>query len=479
MPLPILPISTVRVTIALALAYAVLGGAGLMLGSPPSFASPIFPAAGLALAVVLVYGLRAVPGVALGDFSLMLAYAGLNGGFNETSLAVAALGAAGAAARAWAGYWFIRRWQGENWRLMERERDIALFLVLGGLVSALVAASISVPGLLLLHVIAPAEVPYTWWTWYIGDALGIMLFAPLSLCFLLAQNDIWRDRRRRIVLPTLLALSIFSAISYTAIEWQKHNTSDHLNADGNVIAARISDRLTRHREILVSLRNFVEATPALTFDKFQQFTSYGLQENAEISAFSLNDMVTAGARPQLGPVRFVVPLIIHHAVVGHDYFSEPVRRQAIDSAMVSRSLSMTAPIPQLDEVGQRLVVNAFYPFYSINDANNPGWREAKGFVGEVIYLDAMINDATRGVVNHDLVIQLRDVTDPLKKTIFYQTGKPGNDFTTFSASDVAWTNTFAAANRQWELALVPNKAFDAQLRPWGAWALGAAGLFSA
>ena len=59
------PVSTARLNLALALGYAVLGGAGLMLGSPPSFATPIFPAAGLGLAVVLVYGMRALPGAVL------------------------------------------------------------------------------------------------------------------------------------------------------------------------------------------------------------------------------------------------------------------------------------------------------------------------------------------------------------------------------------------------------------------------------
>ena len=51
-----------RVVALLALGYLVLGMAGLLLAIPPGYASPVFPAAGLALACVLRFGWRALPG---------------------------------------------------------------------------------------------------------------------------------------------------------------------------------------------------------------------------------------------------------------------------------------------------------------------------------------------------------------------------------------------------------------------------------
>ena len=506
------PVSTTRLNLALALGYAVLGGAGLMLGSPPSFATPIFPAAGLALAVVLVYGLRALPGAALGDFLLMLAFAWLRGGLNEDALAVAALSGLGAAARAGAGYWLIRRWQRDTWRVLEREQDALRFVVLGGLVSGLVSASICVPGLLLLHSIVPAEALDTWWAWYIGDALGIMLVTPLSLCFLLVRHDIWRDRCRRIGWPTLLALGIFSAVFYASTQWEKRTSAERLQADGLMIAHQISDRLSKHREIMLALRSFVEATPSLSLDKFQKFTRFGLRENTDIVAFSLNDlvrapdrtayetqmnalvpsrkfviteldaqgkMVLAATRSEHVATRFAVPMMIHHGVLGYDQLSEPLLRQALDSATTSRELVLSAPLWQRDETGQRLVVQAFHPVYRINDATSEGSREPMAFVGEVLDIDALIKTATRGFVATGLLIQLRDATDPLKKTVFFQSNKEGQDFTNFDASEIAWTTTWTAGNRQWELALVPEKSYLTQILPWNARAVGVAGLLFA
>ena len=49
-----------------ALAYALAGVLSLLLAIPPGYASPLYPAAGIALASVLVFGRRMLPAVWLG-----------------------------------------------------------------------------------------------------------------------------------------------------------------------------------------------------------------------------------------------------------------------------------------------------------------------------------------------------------------------------------------------------------------------------
>jgi len=51
----------------LALAYFVSAEIGLLLAVPPGYATPIFPAAGVALAGLLIFGYRLWPGIFIGS----------------------------------------------------------------------------------------------------------------------------------------------------------------------------------------------------------------------------------------------------------------------------------------------------------------------------------------------------------------------------------------------------------------------------
>ena len=53
-----------------AIGYALLGFLGLLLAIPPGYASPVFPAAGLALALILVSGYRLLPGIWIGSLEI-------------------------------------------------------------------------------------------------------------------------------------------------------------------------------------------------------------------------------------------------------------------------------------------------------------------------------------------------------------------------------------------------------------------------
>ena len=119
-------------TIRVALVYALLGAFSMLLAIAPGFASPVFPAAGVALACVLWMGRAGLVGAALGSLVLNLPHALLIGQPSGAAFAVGSLTAVGAALQAGAGAWLVRRSIGEGWRELTLERDALRFLVLGG-----------------------------------------------------------------------------------------------------------------------------------------------------------------------------------------------------------------------------------------------------------------------------------------------------------------------------------------------------------
>ena len=107
--------------------YFLSGVAGLQLGMLQGYASPLFPAAGWALAALLLYGARAAGsmGGRLPDEP------GCRGRqravWTASSGAIAALIAIGACVQAWLGSVLIRRRLGEAWQRLEQDAEILQF----------------------------------------------------------------------------------------------------------------------------------------------------------------------------------------------------------------------------------------------------------------------------------------------------------------------------------------------------------------
>ena len=489
-----------------ALAYVLLGAAGLTLVIPPGYASPVFPAAGLALAGVLWFGWRALVGVWLGSALLNLAHPWLSGSLNQTAMLVALVIATGATVQAAGGWWLVTRWQGAAWRRLEREQDALGLLLLGGVLAGVLSASIGVTGLAAGGLITRTQVAFTWWNWYVGDTLGVLVFAPLTLALLERTDPLWRERRRRLLLPMLLTLGLAMLAFYGAARWEQQTQANQVRADGEGIAQRISDRLITHREVLASLQHFIEATPDFSFAQFEQFTRLTLNDHPDIFALSFNDLVTDAERPAferrisdrspLGPyriterdaqrrlvraatrpdyvaVRYIVPIADNQPAVGYDINSEPIRRAAIERALATHTMAVTAPIRLVQEqrpgVGVlELLPVTIPPASGASEAPRPS-----GFAVAVIRIDALVNIATRGQVPAGLVFQVTDPQAPAGQELLFRSDAREADA---SPAVAQWGTGLRMGDRYWVLSVATTERYRQEHRPWLAWAVGVAGL---
>ena len=490
-----------------ALVYALLGAVSMLLAIAPGFASPVFPSAGVALACVLWMGRTGLVGSALGSLLFNLPHALLIGQLPATALAAGLITALGAALQAGVGAWLVRRSIGESWRELTRERDALRFLLHGGVLACLISASVGVTGLCGLGVIDPVEYAYAWWNWYVGDALGVIIFAPLALCFLDGRSTLWRERRRRFVVPMLLTLGLVGLAFFGASQWEQQIHKNRLQADGEGLAKAIADRLVTHREVLASLRNFIEqATPDFRFEQFEQFTRISLRDDPDISALSFNDLVQAaerpayeramgrlvpegtfriterdgarglvpaGARPEYVPVRYIVPLAPNRPAVGFDIASEPIRQDAIRRALASNAMAVTSPIQLVQDRRQRIGVLELLPVYGIRP-DGEGWRPL-GLAVSVVKVDEMIDIATRGQVPEGLAFQLSDSGAPAGHQVLYRS----EGMAAVADQPPGWQTTLRMGDRDWVLSVHAAKVYQRDHRVGMVWALGAAGLLLA
>jgi signal transduction histidine kinase len=165
---------------ALAAAYVIAARAGLKLNAVSGFATLVWPPSGMALAGLLIAGIRLWPGVFIGATvaniltgAPLLIAGGIGvGNTLEAVLAVYALLS-------------ILDFH----RSLDRVRDVMALIVLAALASTAVAATIGVTSLRLGHIVSAGQAGETWRAWWFGDMIGDLLVAPMILVWW------WRGQR--------------------------------------------------------------------------------------------------------------------------------------------------------------------------------------------------------------------------------------------------------------------------------------------
>jgi len=183
---------------------------GLELSVAHGVITPVWPPTGISLAALLVFGPRLWPAVALGAFA--------SNATSGVSLAVAAGISVGNTLEALVGVYLLRR-VGFR-RSLERVGDVLALATLGALVSTTVSATNGVLVLTLAN--SPNASPFgsAWRLWWLGDAMGDVLVAPLLLVWA-AQLSRKLPRSRFVEAAALLvALVAVSATVFLFGGWR-------------------------------------------------------------------------------------------------------------------------------------------------------------------------------------------------------------------------------------------------------------------
>jgi diguanylate cyclase (GGDEF)-like protein len=200
----------VRVAI-LAAAYTLTGIVGLSLAVPPGYATAVWPPSGIALAALMLWGPRVWPGIAIGSILVNVAVAMTTAGatFNLLGLVVAASIAAGSTVQALACAGALRRWVGLE-QLFASGPAMLLFTGIST-VACLVASSWGVATLSVAGVVSTGNFLDTWQTWWLGDVIGMIVFAPVFLA--------WRQSRQIAGKPQRLAelIAAFALLALSAV----------------------------------------------------------------------------------------------------------------------------------------------------------------------------------------------------------------------------------------------------------------------
>src|SRR5947209_4081784 len=174
--------------------YFIVGKLSLQLAFVHPSASPVWPPAGIALAALVVFGYRTWPAIFLGAFLVNVTTAGNIG----TSLCIAT----GNTLEAVCGAWLVNQFAGGT-RSFGRAHDVFKF-ALAVMVSAAVSPTFGVTSLAVGGLADWANYRAIWLTWWLGDATGALVVAPLLILWSIGPR--WRLNPKRHLEVGLLLL---------------------------------------------------------------------------------------------------------------------------------------------------------------------------------------------------------------------------------------------------------------------------------
>lgn len=485
----------------LALAYFIAGKLSLLLAIPPGFATPVWPAAGIAFAAVFLWGYRLLPAVFAGSFAINLFIASESGAdiFQLSSVLVASGIALGALVQAAVSVYLVKKFIGDD-AALENEKAVFYILIMGGCVGTLTNAIIGPLILLSAGIISHNDFTVSWYTWWIGDAIGVILFAPLILITTAKHTSF--IRKLTVAVPILIIFALAVVLFSFARNAEQQSLSEKFISIASHKADLLKDRMQVFQENLFPLKRHYLASDNVTRNEFSTFSRDSVSKYNAIQAFAwvprvafkqkssfekaahkdgytgfkireLKDgkLVAASKREFYYPVFYVEPLRSNIKAFGVDLGSEPIRKGALEQAMDQGKAIATKGLHLIQGPGKKKGFLIFDPVYHKNMPLNTleNRRKAlKGFTLGVFRIDLLVEGIFNKQSSRDLNLYVYDHGYGGAPEYLYGEKNAQSPFYHKVILDVA--------GRKWVLHFTPSKIFLQQQYGWQSWLVLIGGL---
>jgi diguanylate cyclase (GGDEF)-like protein/putative nucleotidyltransferase with HDIG domain len=185
--------------------YFAAAKAGFAIAFVHGTVSAVWPPTGVALALLLLRGPRMWPAIFIGEFASDL--------FNHSPALACLAFATGSTCEGLVGYGLLRRVRFSP--ALDRVRDVFALLVLAGMVSTIVSATVATATLLVSNEIGTSSLWSTWHVWWLGDFTGDVIVAPLLLVLASSLPRIPRGWRLAETAAFVVVLAVLAAIAHS------------------------------------------------------------------------------------------------------------------------------------------------------------------------------------------------------------------------------------------------------------------------
>lgn len=467
----------------------------MLMSADPVMATLFWPGAGVIMAALYLGGWRLLPGVYVGAAILNLSavYADVAFSFAEIPVLRFLLMGLPPTLQALTGAYLVRRFLGPATRL-ESLREVALFSVLAGPLSCLISPTLAVSILYSYGLISPVSMPLSWATWYVGDMLGVLVFAPVCVMIFNAAISV----RRKVLVAGPLVSIFFLVICafFYAIGHENSLRLDQLRTDANLIALTLKNDLDDSIHQLGSVRSLFYASDLVSRSEFEQFLKGAFDENPALYGVywaprveqanlkSFEDQVTrergqafqvvepdasgrhlsAGARPFYFPVVFEAGRAGSRSLIGQDLTAIEDVKRFMGEAAAGRDIGSFEGLGLFGMEGRRILAL----FVTVFD--QPGGpaqgRVSRGLVVGLFDVEAMLNDLRAAWAEKGIDISVFSH----QRSLGGEAGAgAGNPHFEKSSSGLRYVRPFEIADEEWTLSFSLTRAFLEGRVNWGMW----------
>ena len=347
------------------LVYFLLNRISLILALTPGSVALIWPPAGLALAACLIWrGWLVWPGILIG--SAFSNSAAADGQFDQSWLPW--IIACGSTLQALVGEKLLRHFE-PSLEFARPKSVLHLGQVAFG--TCLIAASNGSTALLLKGLISIDQVFLSFINWWLGDALGILIFTPLALV-LFDRRDVWHGRRWHVGTPLLIVMLFCGVIQNTMRKSDEQELVTRFQSKAISILNKVKLMEQIQMQTLISLTALFDASDQVTPSEFQIFSRRVVsnrnifrawewvplvhQNDAEQYAKTTSQLLGRPIRITYpngwspnpngwsAPVTFIEPSEFNEPAQGLDILADPIRADAIERAWRSGAPATTDKI---------------------------------------------------------------------------------------------------------------------------------------
>ncbi len=156
-------------------------------------------------------------------------------------------------------------------------------------------ATLSTPALAAAGVVPASAQALTWWTWWGGDTLGVLIGTPLALTLIGRPRADWAPRRVTLALPLLATTALLATGMLLVARWDTERSLRTFQSDAKTAGAAMATALDQSLYALQALHGLHIGSNSVDQDEMQRASAPWLDLPIKLQAPGYSERVPRSA----------------------------------------------------------------------------------------------------------------------------------------------------------------------------------------